>query len=116
MIPLTRFYGNTKQNMEQFRLNIDKVTNIETLFNAGWLFADKRSDEIILESETSDIHPAILKALLIILCEGILNSNAKSKEERKEVNFDEIKIPDFKTLAKELTRVTGIRFSTAIIK
>ena len=103
--------------MEQHRLNINKVTNIKELFHAGWILSDKKGDEIILESDTMDVHPVILKATFITLCEGILNSNTKLKspEERVEIDFDKIQIQDFKSLAKELTKATGISFSIAIV-
>lgn len=102
--------------MEKYRLNIDKVIKIEDLYNAGWLFKDIRQNEIVLETSDVNFSPVRLKATFITLCEGILNSNPKmSYNENHKIDYDKFEILDLETLARQLTELTGIHFSSALV-
>lgn len=102
--------------MEKYRINIDKVINIEELYNAGWLFQGIKQNEIILETSNLEFNSVRLKATFIILCEGILNSNRKGPDDLKhEIDYDQFEFDDLKSLAEELTKVTGIHFSSGLV-
>ena len=101
--------------MEKHRINIDRLTKVEDLYNAGWSFQEVKGNEIVLETNELDFNPVRLKATFMILCEGILNSSRRSPEDPKhEIDYDQFNIHDLETLAKELSNVTGIRFSSAL--
>jgi len=99
--------------MATYRINLNKVTDeIKTVYHTGWLISDKKGDNVILEVNSLNDHPAILKAKFITLCEGILNSTDKKKI---EVNYNAIEIKDYKSMAVELSNLTGIQFSIELI-
>ena len=101
--------------MEKHRINIDKVTKIEDLYYAGWTFQEIKKDEIILETSDINFSPLRLKATFIILCEGILNSNRNGPDDpMHEIDYKQFDIRDLETLAKELTKITGIRFLSGL--
>jgi hypothetical protein len=102
--------------MEKHSLNIDKVSKIEDLFNAGWLFQDMKRSEIILETSDINLNPVKLKAIFIILCEGVFNSNRRGFEDTKVViDYEQLNFSTLESVANELTFKTGIYFSSALI-
>jgi len=104
--------------MEKQYININDVTNIETLWHSVWLSADNKSTEIILQVDEKNPlthNPFVLKAQLMILSEGILNSNTEATKKRREVDYSSIIISDCYSLANELTKITGFKFSIALV-
>ncbi len=102
--------------MSDYRINIDQVTNNETLFHAGWLFADLKGQEVILETQNSNMSPLRLRATFAILAEGILNSGTTmSPDQKTEIVYADYDIPDLRTLARELTILTKVKFSIKIL-
>ena len=96
--------------MEKYVLNIDKAKgDIKTLYHVAWLFAEKKGAEIYIEVDSLHKIPAILKAELIILSEGIVNSD--EKKPRREINYDNIFVNDYNSFAIELSKITGLKFA-----
>jgi hypothetical protein len=104
--------------MEKQYLNITKIPNIETLYNAGWLFTDnKKNVEIVLQVDPEQFatnNPLLIKVLYTTLCEGILNSNVKDGAPRHEIDYSG-NIKNYEMLAKELSKTTGFRFTVGIV-
>ena len=104
--------------MEKHYLNISKVPDIKTLWHTGWLFSDKKNTEIVLEVEGKEFQtnsPLLLKVLYATLSEGILNSSTTQKK-KHDIDYNAVGIYDYNTLAKELSKITGCKFSIAVIK
>ena len=102
--------------MEEYKINIDKVTEIKDLFYAGWLFKDIKQNEIMLETSNLNFQPIMLKVIFMIVCEGVLNSSRNRPEDPKyEIDYEQYSISDLETLARELTNITGIRFSSRLV-
>ena len=102
--------------MEKHKININKVSKIEDLFNAGWLFQDMKDSEIVLETSDINLNPARLKAIFIILCEGVFNSNRRRPEDPKvDIDYEHFNFSTLESVAKELTLKTGIHFSSALV-
>lgn len=105
--------------MEKYYLNISKVPDIKTLWHSGWLFSDKMNTEIVLEVEGKEFYansPLLLKVLYATLCEGILNSGTTDTKRKHDINYTEVDIYNYDTLAKELSKTTGFNFSIGIAK
>jgi uncharacterized protein (DUF2225 family) len=100
--------------MEKHYLNLSEVTNIKTLWHAAWLFSDKKNTEIALQVDYENPltnNRSVLKAQFVILCEGILNSKTDESKERHQIDYDSIIINDIHSLANELSKRTGFKFS-----
>lgn len=105
--------------MEKQYLNLNEVTNIKTLWHAAWLFSDKKNTEIILQVDEKNPltnNLAVLKAQFMILSEGILNSSTDDNKRKPDIDYTGIHISDCYSLAKELTKLTGFKFSIALVK
>lgn len=102
--------------MEKQHLNLNEVTDIKTLWHTAWLSSDKRNTEIILHVDNQNPltnNRGVLKAQFIILCEGILNSSTNDARERHEINYDNVSIESVDSLASELSKTTGFKFTIA---
>jgi hypothetical protein len=103
--------------MNEYRISLKKITNFETIWHTGWLISDLKNAKIILEADSIEYSPFQLKVLYILLIEGILNSSTVLKpEQRIELNYQEINIPDINFLSYKLTEETGIQFSLDFIE
>ena len=104
--------------MEKHYLNINKVPDIKTLWHTGWLFSDKKNTEIVLEIAEKEFQtksPLLLKVLYATLTEGILNSSTTDTKKKQDIDYTAVDIYDYDTLAKELSKITGFKFSIGII-
>lgn len=105
--------------MEKHNLNLNEVTNIKTLWHAAWLFADKKNTEIILQVDKKNPltnNLVVLKAQFMILSEGILNSSTDDTKKKHNIDYTVFHIKDCHSLASELTKLTGFKFSIAEVK
>ena len=58
----------------------------------------------------------VLKAQFMILSEGILNSNTDDNKRKLDIDYSGIHISDCYNLTKELTKLTGFKFSITLDK
>jgi hypothetical protein len=101
--------------MDKYRLNINKAKgDIKTLYHAAWLFSEKKHSEIILEVDDLNKLPALLKIELMILSEGIINSD--ESKPRREIDFESITVNDYNSLAFELSKITGLKFLVELMR
>ncbi len=100
--------------MESGRINISEVTDIKTLFHAGWCFEGTNTKHIILESTRAENNPLKLKAILAILTEGIMNSNTRKPFQSDFVYHDK-EIHSLEELAYVLKEFTEINFTIEYI-
>ncbi len=95
-----------------------EVKDFSTLWHAGWLFSDKKDTEIILQFDIKNpltTDPFVLQSYYLFLSAGILKSNLDSKKNQSEIDIDAIEINDCYTLVKELSKITGFKFSIAFL-
>jgi hypothetical protein len=100
--------------MQKHYIDISKVTNFKDLWHAGWLFADKKNDEIVILVDEADFNannPVVLRVLYALFGEGILNSDTSGTKPRRDFDLNAVDILDYNGLATELTKLTGIKFS-----
>jgi hypothetical protein len=102
--------------MEKYHLNIEKVIekakDIKGLVDVAWLFKLRKNDEIVLEVDSQNGNVLLLRVLLIILTVEILRNNPSLRtEENESINYPEIKVENYETLAKALTKILGVKFS-----
>jgi len=100
--------------MQKHYIDISKVTNFKDLWHAGWLFADKKNDEIVILVDEVDFlanNLLVLKVLYALFGEGILNSDTSGTKPRHNFDYSEVEILDYNGLTTELTKLTGIKFS-----
>ena len=100
--------------MQKHYIDTSKVTNHKDLWHSGWLFADKKKDEIVLLVDEADFHanyPLVLKGLYSLIGDGVLNSDTSGTKPRHDFDDNAVDIFDYNVLTTELTKLTRIKFS-----
>lgn len=98
--------------MQKHYIDITELTNIKDIFEKSASFADKKNDEIvILVDEVEFIENNLIQVLYPIIGEGILNYYVPIINPRNEFDYNTVNIFNYNTLAIELTKLTGIKFS-----
>jgi len=83
------------------------------------LLSEEKLDEIVLQVDEKSLltfSPIVLKAQFIILSEGLINSNVDPQKNTHKIDYNSIEITDIKSLATELSKITGLKFSIEMIK
>ncbi len=104
--------------MQKHYIDISKESYFKDLYHAASLFADKKSDEIVImvdEADYLDCNLSVLKGLYTILGEGMLNSDTSGNKPKQNFDNNAVAILDYNVLALELSKLTGIKFSISLI-
>lgn len=101
--------------MQKHFIDITELTNFKDILEKSASLADKKNDEIVILVDQTDFkmnNALVLQVLYSILGEGILNYYATSDKPRNDFDYNSVDILDYNMLANELTKLTGIKFSS----